>query len=139
MVCSASGAAQDRGYWRAASSTANSITGDIAISDAKLSIEFARFTIAAIRTLTPAETAAVFDADSNARGSGSLYRLNIPASKVFRHHNTLCGSQDTQWMVTYFSGQELQVAFFSGAKMPVFTVDALANSTDLCGTYSHIR
>jgi hypothetical protein len=139
MLCSASGAAQDKGTWRAASSTATAITGDIAISDTKIAINFAGFTIAQIRKLTPAETSAAFDADSNAGGSGNLYRLNVPSSKRFLHHNTLCGTEETQWMATYVQGRDLKIAFFSGSIMPVLTIEALANSSDLCGTFSYVR
>ena len=41
-------------------------------------------------------------------------------------------------MATYVSGNTLQVAFFSGSAAPVFTMDALAHSTDLCGTYTYV-
>src|SRR6516162_4431074 len=71
------GTAQEKGYWRAASSTAVSITGDITISDAKLAINFVSFPLAQIRKLEGGEISAVFDADTNAGGSGNLYRLNI--------------------------------------------------------------
>lgn len=131
--------AQDRGTWRAASTTARAITGDIVISDAKISINFLGFTIAEIRGLEPGETSAAFDADTNTGRRGNLYRLRIPAGQRFLHHNTLCGSEDTQWMATYFSGQDLRVTFFSGSSMPVFTLDALANSTSVCGTFSYVR
>ena len=139
LVLSLSCSAQERGTWRAASSTARAITGDIVISDAKISINFLGFTIADIRRLNPAETSAAFDADSNAGGTGNLYRLNIPAAQRFLHHNTLCGTEDTQWMAAFASGQDLKLAFFSGSAMPVFTLDALANSTNLCGTFSYVR
>lgn len=132
-------AAQDKGYWRAASNTAVSITGDITIANAKVTINFSTFPLAPIRTLSTAEVAAAFDADVNVGGNGSLYRLNVPAAKRFLHHNTLCGSEDTQWMATYVEGKTMQVAFFSGANAPVLTMDALANSTDLCGTYTYAR
>ncbi|WP_345945029.1 hypothetical protein [Granulicella sp. dw_53] len=117
------------------SSTAQSITGDIALSDQKITINFSSFTIARIRSLEKAEISAAFDADSNAAGSGSLYRLNIPAAKKFLRHNSLCGAEDTQWMITYVSGRDLKVAFFAGQKTPPLTVDAMQNSTDLCGTF----
>jgi len=96
LVLSLSCFAQERGTWRAASSTARAITGDIVISDGKISINFLAFTIAQIRLLDPAETSAAFDADSNAGGTGNLYRLNIRAAQRFLHHNTLCGTEDTQ-------------------------------------------
>jgi hypothetical protein len=132
-------AAQYRGMWRPANSTANTITGDISITDRKLSIDILGFTIAEIRKLQPAEDSAVFDAEGNAGGSGDLYRLHIPAAQQFLHRNTICGREDTEFMATYIEGRTLKVAFFSGLKEPVFTVDALANSTDVCGIFSYTR
>jgi hypothetical protein len=139
LACSLTGAAQEKGIWRAASSTAQSITGDVALSEDKLSINFSGFTIAQIRALEPGELSAVFEAGGVAGGSGNLYRLNIPGDKRFLHKNTLCGSEETQWMATYVAGHSLHLAFFSGQKMPVFTPDAIANTTDLCGTFSYVR
>ncbi len=139
LVWCMTAAAQDKGDWRAASSTARSITGDVALADEKIFINFSSFTIARIRGLEQAEASALFDADGTARGNGSLYRLNVPGSKKFLHRNSLCGSDDTQWMVTYVSGRSLQLAFFSGQKPPVFTPDAIANSTDMCGKFSYVR
>ncbi len=138
-ACSFPASAQDRGNWRAASSTAKSITGDIAITDGKLYINFFPFTLAQIRKLQPAETGAVFVGEGNGGGAGALYRLSIPASKRFLRHNSLCGSEETQWMVTSLVGGSLDVAFFSGSDMPVLTPEAMANSTDLCGTFSFVR
>lgn len=139
IACSVSLQAQDRGYWNAASTTAKAITGDISIGSDKVTINFSSFTLAPIRTLGPAEVAAAFDADVNAGGNGELYRLNVPADKRFLHHNTLCGTEDTQWMATFVSGRDLQVAFFSGDTPPVLSVDALANSTNVCGTFTYAR
>lgn len=139
LVCSLPLAAQDKGYWQAVSSNANNITGDLAIANDRITINASWFTIAQIRPLRPAESSAVFDADPGAGGSGYLYRLSVPAQKRFLHHNTLCGSDDTQWLATYVQGRALHVAFFSGADMPVFTPEALANSTDVCGTFSYSR
>jgi hypothetical protein len=119
LCCSLPGLAQDKGYWRAVSSNADAITGDLSISESRLSINMTAFSIAQIRPLKPAESSAVFDADPGEGGSGYLYRLNVPAAKRFLHHNTLCGSDDTQWMATYVHGRALRVAFFSGTDMPV--------------------
>jgi hypothetical protein len=138
LMCSMTAAAQE-GTWRAASSTAQSITGDVTLSDERLWINFSAFTIAQIRDLEPGELSAVFEADNRAGGKGSLYRLIIPGSKRFMHKNALCGSEDTQWMATYAAGHSLRLAFFSGQKMPVLTPDAIANSTDLCGTFAYVR
>jgi hypothetical protein len=139
LACSAPLRSQEAGPWRAASKTAESITGDVALSDTRLAINFATFPMARIRDLEPGEVSAVFDADSNAGGRGHLYRLNIPAERKFLHHNTLCGSEDTQWMAAFVEGRELHIAFFSGPKMPVFTPEAMANTTDLCGTFLYAR
>ncbi len=139
LTCCLPLAAQEIGPWRAASKTAESITGDVAFSDTRIAIEFSTFPIARIRDLEPGEVSAAFDVDSNAGGRGSLYRISIPASKKFLHHNTLCGSEDTQWMAVYPVARSLHVAFFSGPKMPVFTPEALANTTDLCGTFLYAR
>lgn len=131
--------AQERGYWRAASNTSRSITGDVSLSDAKLVIDFSGYTIAKIRALQPAELSAAFDADSNAGGSGNLYRLNVPATKRLLHKNTLCGTDDTEWMATYVAGRSLQLAFFSGERPPVLTLQALSDSSDLCGTFAYVK
>jgi hypothetical protein len=139
LVCCLTAAAQDKGYWRATSSTAKSITGDVALADEKISINFLNFTIARIRGLEQTEASALFDPDGTVTGSGGLYRLNVPGAKKFLHKNSLCGSDDTQWMVTYVSGRSLQLAFFSGVKPPVFTPDAIANSTDMCGKFGYVR
>jgi hypothetical protein len=139
FACSLACAAQDQGYWRAASTNANAITGDITIGKDRVTINFTGFLLVPVRMLKTAEVAAAFDADVNTGGNGELYRVTIPAAKRFLHHNTLCGSEETQWMATYVSGRNLQVAFFSGDVPPVFTMDALANSMSSCGTFTYAR
>jgi len=136
--------AQENGNWRAANQTAKSITGDIALAPEKLFINFSRFTMSRIRPLEQPEIAAAFEAEGDpaaagASGSGSLYRLSIPPEQKFLHKNTLCGSEETQWMATYLSGKTLKVAFFSNAKPPVFKLEELANSANLCGTFTYTR
>ena len=131
--------AQLKGYWRAASSLARSVTGDIAFSKSEITINYSVYPIVPVRTLETTEVAAAFDADVNSHATGYLYHLIVPANKRFMHHNTLCGTEETQWMATYLSGRTLQVAFFSGAAPPVITVDALANSMNVCGTYTYVR
>lgn len=139
LVSLLSCSAQDKGYWTAASSTASAITGDLAILKDRVTINLYPFTTVKVRDLTPAEVAAAFDADLNAGVTGSLYHLSIPASRRFLHKNTLCGTEDTQWMATYASGRNLQVAFFSGSNPPLFTFEAVRNSPDLCGTFTYAR
>jgi len=57
--------AQEKGYWRAASQTARSITGDVSLADEKISINFYMVTMSKIRALEPGEVSAVFDADTS--------------------------------------------------------------------------
>ncbi len=139
LACSLGSLAQDGGNWRAASTTAKGITGDIAFFGQKISLGFTAYTIAAIRPLKPEEVTAIFNGAGDPGGAGNLYRTSIPAEKRFLHKNTLCGSEETQWIVTYVAGHNLQLAFFSGAAMPVLTPEAMANTTDLCGTFSYVR
>ena len=131
--------AQEQGLWRASNSSAKSITGDIALSDEKLNINFLNFTMVKVRSLEKAELGAAFDADTNVPGAGNLFRLNIPAARKFLHKNSLCGAEDTEWMATYTTGRSLRIAFFSGEKPPVFTLSAISDSTDLCGVFEYIR
>ncbi len=131
--------AQDTGYWHAISTTARSITGDIGISEDKLTINFFSFTIADIRALKPEEILAAFNTETPTAGAGNLYRLNISAKKTLLHKNTLCGAEDTQWMATFRSGKTLQLAFFSGSKMPELKAESLLNTTTLCGTFTYSR
>lgn len=131
--------AQEQGYWRASSTNAREITGDVALAPERLVINFYSTPISNIRALEPAEVSSVFDVDSNAPASANLYRLNVPAEKKFQHRNSLCGSESVSWMVAYTSGKTLQLAFFSGQKPPVFTFEEMSNSTDKCGTFSYIR
>jgi hypothetical protein len=139
FCCLIAAPAEERGYWRAASNSAHNTTGDIVLADEKLTINFSTTTISKARALEPAEVSAVFDTDASASGAGSLYRLNISAAKKFLKKNSLCGTEDVHWMVAYAAGNTLQIAFFSGDKPPVFTFDAISNSTDKCGSFTYVR
>ena len=81
---------------------------------------------------------ALFNPDSPT-GGGNIFRVEIPADKKFLRHNTLCGSESTQWIVTYAQGRDLHIALFSGATPPVLTVDALNDAPNLCGIFSYVR
>jgi hypothetical protein len=136
----------DRGLWHASSKAAKSVTGDIVFTDYKITLDFFTYTIANIRSLTPAELAAAFDADpapsaaaKPATIAGTLYRLDIPGGKKFLHGTPLCGAEDTQWIATYTSGKSLELLFFSGNDMPVLTLDALTDAPNLCGRYAYTR
>jgi hypothetical protein len=142
MGCSVLAGAQgkdlDKGNWRAESQTARSITGDVAFTSTKIAINFSGYWIAQIRTLLPAEAGAVFNVDADAAGSGNLYRLSIPGDKRFLHKSTLCGGEDVQWAVTFVEGHRLQMALYSGTKMPVMTIEGVAGATNLCGVFGYV-
>src|SRR5947209_20615786 len=108
LLCTFAASAQELGNWRAANQTAKSITGDIALAPEKLYINFIRFTVSRIRPLQPAEVSAL-EPEASTTGAGSLYRLSIPPEQKFLHKNTLCGSEETQWMATYVEGKTLKV------------------------------
>lgn len=137
-LCALPSAAQEDGPWRATSSNARAITGDVIFSPQKFTINFTTFTIAQIRSIKTDEILALFNPDITT-GAGNVYRVDIPADKKFLHHNTLCGSESTQWVVTYAQGRNLQIALFSGATPPLLTVDAVNNATNLCGIFSYVR
>lgn len=139
-VCAAAqGKSPDNGYWKAASKTAQSITGDIVLSGERMTIYFQPFTIANLRELTPEEIAGAFNFDNADGVRGTLYRLNIPADRRFLHKNTMCGNEETQYMATAVQGKMMQVAFFSGAKMPSLKPEDLNNSSALCGTFTYAK
>ncbi len=133
-----SATAQEDGPWRAASTNARAITGDIIFSPLKFTINFTTFTVAQIRSLKTEEVLALFNPDITT-GGGNVFRIDIPADRRFLHKNTLCGSESTQWIVTYAQGRSLQVALFSGSTPPVLTVDALNDPSNLCGIFSYVR
>jgi len=132
-------AQEDRGAWNAASSSAETVTGAVTIYKDRVAIDLLLYPLAEIRRLKPVEVSAVFDADVNAGIEGTLYRLNVAPGQRFQHKNTLCGDEAAQWMATYVTGKRMQVAFFSGDDIPVFTFDAISKSTNVCGTFVYSR
>lgn len=142
LSCVLSAVAQEQGSWRPLSTTARAITGPIVLGDEKLVINFVRFPVAEIRALTKAEMLAMFPPDSTEGEkplAGHLYRLSIPMDQRFLHKNTMCAGDETQWMLSAVQGKTMQLAFFSGATMPVLTAEAVATTTTLCGTFTYMR
>ena len=139
-VCGAAQAnAPDNGRWRGASNQTVTMTGEITIAATRLTIYTTKFPLIPLRKLTPVEVSAVFEADVNAGISGNLYSVHVPPGVFIAGGSPLCGSEVIKWMATYVSGRTLRVAFFSGDDTPVFTFDAIANSTALCATYVYTR
>ncbi|MEO6924827.1 MAG: hypothetical protein ABI142_13450, partial [Bryocella sp.] len=113
--------AQEKGDWRPVSTNARSITGEIFFTGPKLVINFAAFTLAEIRPIAADEARALFDPETE--GAGNLYRVEIPAERRFLHKNTLCGSEPTQWAITYVTGKTLHLAFFTEPSIPTITME----------------
>ena len=62
--------------------SAQSITGDVALSDEKITINLSSFTMARVRSLEKVEISALFDADSTTPSATAAYiDWNVPASK----------------------------------------------------------
>ncbi len=105
-------------------------------------MNFLKFPIAEIRDLTAEELQVIATVNPTGKSlsvSGHLYRLSVQGDLRLLNRNTLCGGEETQWMTTAIQGKTLQVAFFSGAQMPILTAEALATATTLCGTFSYAR
>ncbi len=139
MSCSIVCVAQEKGNWRAASKTAYSTTGDLGFKDERISISLSRFALAQIREVDAKEVAAVFANETTAFGPGNLYRVSIPGDKTFVTKNTICGGQETQWLVIFVVGKTLRMAAFSGGKMPELTGEAMASGTNFCGTFAYTK
>lgn len=137
FICPLSLAAQEKGQWSAKSSNAKTITGDLVIYENRISIGTLGFPLAQIRELKPEELSAAFDADAG--GAGHLFRLGIAGHQHFLNKNTLCGTEDVEWMASYVQGKALHLAFFSNPKPPVLTFEALNNSPDVCGAFIYAR
>ncbi|AWN49732.1 hypothetical protein DK419_28180 [Methylobacterium terrae] len=114
--------------WSALSRTAMAITGDIALSPARL--------VAAGRTFPLSVSA---DAPAFGTPSGPvparILKVTKPADPRLLHGNTLCG-KPVRWLVAYRrdAGRSLTLAAFSGEAFP-----AGESGPDLCGTFSYFR
>ena len=116
-----------------------SITGDIALTPGKLLMAHRAFPLKQARAIEPAHLADVGKI-VNATGdvqSAALYKTMVPRRTALLKANIICGSKDAEWMLAVFEKNELAVAFFAGAKEPDLAPNAVANSTDLCGTFSY--
>lgn len=131
--------AQEAGLWRATSTNAKAITGDLGFGENKLILNFLQFPVSQIRPLTTDELLSVFNPDNPAAAVGHLYKLQISGDQKFLHKNSLCGSDTVEWMATAIIGRELRIAMFSGSPVPALTLDSMNNGANLCGTYTYTR
>jgi hypothetical protein len=127
-----------RGGWYAASTNAISITGDIAISKGKF------------RSTSSVSAGADSHVEAGGGERGVRRRCErgdqrdaLPAEDPggaalsAKEHFVRGRGYAVDGDLRY--GHTLEVAFFSGDDMPVFTFDAISKSTALCGTFAYSR
>jgi hypothetical protein len=135
------------GVWSPLSHTAESITGQVILSSAGITILGTTYPLIMERSLGPVEIQSLAQAFSLASGYQSLdarlYQTNIPAAAVLLNGNTICGSEPARWIAAFTistgSQPELYLMFLAGDLQPALNAEALENSTRVCGTYSYVK
>jgi hypothetical protein len=125
--------------WSATSTTAMSITGDVAISPADLTMADADYPLTHVATVPAQQRAAIGQFIAVPEPSAAdLYRIKIPAARKLHNGNTLCGGDEVTWLLAVSgSGPTMALAFFSGTAQPSLNANALSNNTALCGTFTY--
>ena len=128
----------------AVSTTAMGITGDVGFSDTKLKIRHRIYPLTLVHSLSNSElldAAKLFSfVGTPTERDGFLFRTSIPRNAPMEGRNTACGSKDVTWLLVEIIGKNrdsLNIAFFSGSKVPDISPASIDTSTDLCGTYSY--
>lgn len=110
------------GRWRAASSTASAVTGDIRLRGDTLI-----FGNGKRLTLIPASAREGNWTPLPESSSGALYRLDPPSDPVLLHGNTLCGKPVTYIVLSQRAEHGLGLTAFTGKAAPQgFDADACA-------------
>jgi hypothetical protein len=127
--------------WSAMSTTAMSITGDIAISANDLTMAGADYPLTHVAAAPTQQRAGIGQVVAITQPTGAdLYRVKIPGALKLQNGNTLCGGKDVTWLVVVSgSGPTLALAFLAGSAQPSLDGSALSNSTALCGTFTYGR
>ena len=126
--------------WTAASTTAMSITGDIAITPESISFAHKTFRIRFVREIDKAhldDAGRIADAGESPP-SARLYGIQIPRNTILLYRNTMCGPHDAKWMLVVYGNRALSLAFFSGETEPNLDYQSVAVGHNLCGTYGYI-
>lgn len=125
--------------WGAISTTAMSITGDVAMSPTGLTMAGTEYPLTHVATVPAQQRAGIgqFIAVTEPTGA-DLYRIKIPGTRKLHNGNTMCGGKDVTWLLAVSgSGPTLALAFFSSAAQPSLDGNALGNSTAVCGTFTY--
>ncbi len=137
--------------WTAMSHTAYAITGDVVTSRDSISLLKKSYPLVLDRDLHGDELQnsaklLYVEAVTSSGLVGRLFRTEIPATTHLINDNTICGSENAEWVLVLTThaegrgsdtGDWLYLAFFSGDAEPVFQTQALENSKALCGTYNY--
>ena len=134
-----SATAQEDGPWRAASTNARAITGRYRLLSTKVHHQLHHFHHQPRSVRSKLRRSSRSSTPISPRAAAISSASTFQPIRRFLHKNTLCGSESTQWIVTYAQGRSLQVALFSGSTPPVLTVDALNDPSNLCGIFSYVR
>ena len=127
-------------HWTAISNTAMGVTGDLTVTPRSVTMAGRTLQLALLHTLAGpqlGQAAALFPVAVTSKLRGALYKVSIPATAAFKSSNTLCGKQATTFFVLLTDGSDLELAMFSGKNEPNLSANAIANSTEFCGTYSY--
>ncbi len=116
-------------HWAAASKSARSVTGDIALDRDTLT-----FADGQSIKLKPYEMARNGDwAESGDQVAGDVFKIEPPSSPKLQRGKPLCPELATYVVLWTFGEGELTLNFYAGAAAPIGIPDADA----LCATYSY--
>lgn len=135
----AHGPARSHGeLWLAASRTAQSITGDIRLSDSRLEMA------GKVVPLRAAGRIPAWYTTTNKRVAARLFEVTRPAELTLRNGNRFGCDEPVRWIVTWRSqdGQDLNMSTWTGRAKPrsgQSTSSASGRVAQLCATYLYTR
>ena len=128
--------------WRADTTTAQGITGDIRLGKDQLAIGARVFPLAFVRDLTRAEAAETADLiGASGPVAGGLYTIDIPAGTTFRNGNVLCNGATTRIIAverTESARRRLDLVAFEGDREIYFSGWKTVTG-HVCGTFGYSR
>ena len=124
--------------WLAASRTAQSITGDIRLSDSRLEMA------GKVIPLRAAGRIPAWYTTTNKRVAARLFEVTRPAELTLRNGNRFGCDEPVRWIVTWRSqdGQDLNMSTWTGRAKPrsgQSTSSASGRVAQLCATYIYTR
>lgn len=122
ILAAGAASAEPQGRWRAASSTASAVTGDITLRDGALIFGNGK----RLALIPAGEPEGRWTPLPDTR-RGALYRLDPPSDPVLLHGNALCGKPVTYIVLSQHAEHGLSLTAFTGKAAPQgFGADACA-------------